>query len=131
MTWSELRKRDYPTLRDHPERFWSKVDQSGGPSACWPWIGKLSSNGYGRAGRQGYAHRLAFALANGDEAVEQVNHTCDNRPCCNPAHLVAGTHATNARDMVERARHYTPFTSKERARHGLAMGGPARKEGYQ
>ena len=27
-----------------------------------------------------------------------ICHTCNNRRCCNPNHLYAGTHATNAQD---------------------------------
>jgi hypothetical protein len=39
------------------------------------------------------AHRLVWRLLVG-EVPEQLHHTCRNRPCCNPAHLIATT-ATN------------------------------------
>jgi hypothetical protein len=29
------------------ERYWSKVDKSGGPDACWPWTAGRSAGGYG------------------------------------------------------------------------------------
>ncbi len=33
-----------------------------------------------------------------------VRHTCDNPPCCNPAHLLIGTAADNTHDAIERDR---------------------------
>lgn len=91
------------------ERFWSKVDVRG-PDECWEWkAGKVK--GYGvfwiRAGDPIYAHRMAYQLANGVELTSDVlvRHKCDNPPCCNPRHLLTGTHADNARDREERNRH--------------------------
>lgn len=53
--------------------------------------------------RQGAAHRIAYRAHYG-ELPDLLRHTCDNRRCANPLHLVPGTQADNMRDMVERGR---------------------------
>ena len=46
-------------------------------------------------------------LANGAFPVDQyVCHSCDNRACCNPAHLWTGDTRDNAVDAVVKGRHY-------------------------
>lgn len=90
-------------------RFWARVDRTAGPSACWPWTGAASRKlPYGRTwwdGRGAYAHRVAYALANGPmQAGTFVLHGCDNPICCNPSHLRLGDHAENMRDMRSRGR---------------------------
>jgi hypothetical protein len=90
--------------------FWSKVDKSAGPDACWPWTGAINKvTGYGvfhppRARTEFpqtiSAHRFAASMAGivdlGDP-TQQVDHTCHNgagcapgpcihRPCCNTMH---------------------------------------------
>jgi hypothetical protein len=65
------------------------------------------SHGYGRFRYEGAdqrAHRVAFRLTHGHWPVPCGLHTCDNTPCCNPAHLYEGTMADNARDRVNRQR---------------------------
>lgn len=90
------------------DRFWSKVDKSGGKTACWPWRGVINSNGYGyfRIGRRVVrAHRVAYALVFGDiEEGFDILHACDNRPCCNPDHLSEGTQSENNRQAYARGR---------------------------
>lgn len=97
------------------ERFWPKVDRSGGPEACWPWVGTKNSAGYGRfcvsARRHPrrpprvMAHRVAYRLCVGEiPAGLFVCHACDNPPCCNPAHLWLGTNADNTADRDEKGR---------------------------
>ena len=90
------------------ERFWSKVDISAGPDACWPWTGCRDAGGYGRfsiANSSRKANGVALALATGKEYGEQhALHRCDNHPCCNPAHLFAGDNAANNADCVAKGR---------------------------
>lgn len=83
------------------EKFWNQVDKTGD---CWIWTGR-TERGYGRVGRRGLAHRVAYEFSKGPipEGLE-IRHTCDTPPCVKPDHLVAGTHAENMRDMVERER---------------------------
>ena len=78
------------------ERFWRLVDRAG-EDECWPWLGAVSG-GYGRfaigpreAGNA-QAHRFAFELLLGPvPADHELHHRCENRLCCNPAHLLAVT----------------------------------------
>jgi hypothetical protein len=92
-------------------RFWSKVDTSGGPDACWPWTGAVNESGYGvmrpegrRSGPTVKAHRVSVQLDGRDPAGRVVCHLCDNPPCCNPKHLVLGSQMDNVRDMHAKGR---------------------------
>jgi hypothetical protein len=86
------------------EQFWGLVER-GAAGECWPWLGSVDRDGHGRVywqGRHTGAHRVAFGLAQGQPVLPGVviRHRCDNPACCNPAHLVIGTHTDNVRDRV-------------------------------
>ena len=89
------------------KRFWSKVDRRG-PDECWPWTASRchSGKGYGKlhiGDKSVSAHRLSYELAHGPIPEGLcVLHSCDNKACCNPAHLSVGTHAENMRQTAER-----------------------------
>ena len=95
------------------KRFWEKVSIKG-KEDCWEWHGIRNEKGYGRltAGRgvNLKAHRVAFALSNNGFVADDINvlHTCDNPPCCNPAHLFTGTMKDNTQDMLKKGRGSSP-----------------------
>lgn len=86
-------------------RFWSKVDVKT-PDACWMWKGGGGRYGdFKYAGRTLQAHRVAYIMTFGSVAPGVViRHTCDTAGCCNPSHLMPGTHADNVQDRVTRKR---------------------------
>jgi len=93
------------------ERFWGRVDKSGGPEACWIWTGYTSrrpGHNYGTLqlpDGPALAHRLSYELHHGAiPAGKCVLHTCDNPPCVNPAHLWLGTLGDNNRDRARKGR---------------------------
>ncbi len=78
---------------------------------CLEWKHSTSTKGYGQLSRPGApgknlrSHRVAYEDFNGPipEGL-MVRHTCDNRLCFNPKHLVTGTALENTRDGIERGR---------------------------
>lgn len=87
--------------------FWEYVDKKG-PDECWNWLGHKTKDGYGRitAERQNWwTHRLAYESAKGPlppwSPDNEVQHSCNNPSCCNPAHLWLGTRADNMKTAGE------------------------------
>ncbi len=123
LTYAEVRAWFTPECE---AEFWERVNKHA-PNGCWEWTAGKWDEGYGKyyVGRKGQrAHRLVYMLArerdipayiderdipNPADAEEHiraavVRHRCDNPPCCNPAHLVLGTHKENSADRDERER---------------------------
>lgn len=74
------------------------------PSGCWEWTGAIRKDGYGQCGRRG-AHRAAYEHAYGPIPKGMfVCHSCDNPPCCNPAHLWIGSSHDNLVDCALKGR---------------------------
>ncbi len=78
-----------------------------------PWDDTTRRGGYGLAHKpdnldyglpaKTTVHRIVHAYATG-ETPAVVMHTCDNRRCINPTHLVSGTYRDNTQDMLAKGR---------------------------
>lgn len=95
-----------PARGQHPLiRIFGRCKVVGG---CWEFQGSRTEGGYGKvrdSGRSRPAHRVVFTELNGPLPSDiYVCHTCDNPPCCNPAHLFAGTATDNNRDRQAKGR---------------------------
>jgi len=83
------------------ERFWAKVEV-GESNDCWKWIAG-GRKGYGqiwdpRVGCMVGPHRISYELKFG--AIPQgmlLHHTCENKLCVNPDHLVCMSQSEHSR----------------------------------
>lgn len=87
------------------EKFWRNVE-TGKPDECWEWQrGMNNVTGYGSwrdisLQKTVATHRIAYRLGHRKIPKKHVLHSCNNRRCCNPAHLREGTHQENMRDRA-------------------------------
>lgn len=109
------------------ELFWKSV-QVRGVDECWPWTRHKTRDGHGMVSVRCHwttAHRFAWELYTGvrPEHSDFIMHTCDNPPCCNPAHLVLGNHQANMADMVAKGRGRNANSGKTHCIHGHPLSG--------
>jgi len=94
----------------------------GKPSPCHIWTGSDSGTGrgggYGRMSLDGqtvavhlvvYTHYYGYI-----PSKKQVDHLCNQRACCNPAHLELVSHLKNQRRRAQRTKEmYTPDVDQQ------------------
>lgn len=73
---------------------------------CWLWTAGCFQSGYGAfntGDKVMTSYRYSYELHKGKiPDGKLVRHTCDNRKCVNPDHLILGTITDNMRDKRER-----------------------------
>lgn len=106
-----FRFRHGPDKTDPKIRFETLLPPNRKLGECWIFQGFVDdkATGYGSFALDGIhsmgAHTASYRLYKGDIPKGiLVRHTCDNRPCVNPDHLVLGTQLDNMADCVERRR---------------------------
>jgi hypothetical protein len=86
---------------------------NGDTNECWPWKGKINKKD-GRPyftieGKRRPSYAIVLELYTGEQQNDRkARHSCDNPVCCNPHHLIWGSHQDNMNDMKERDRHGLP-----------------------
>ena len=108
----------YTPNKTWQEHFWlntTKPEAEKETTDCWTWNGCFrKKDGYSQmeiVGEDGLrllrtAHQASWLIHKG-ACVEKglvLRHTCDNKACVNPHHLIPGTQRENVQDMISRGR---------------------------
>ena len=94
------------------DRFWANVHRRQ-DHQCWPRVGsRMVRGGYGQLNDRGRllkSHRISWEIHFGRiKPGLVIRHLCHNPECCNPSHLMPGTHAENHLDMELAGRMKVP-----------------------
>jgi len=88
-----------------PKDFYTLFEKQGD---CWIWKDYINPYGYGTYTINGFthmAHRYAWEQKHGKKIGDSIAmHTCDTPACCNPDHIVIGSHADNVKDKMKKKR---------------------------
>jgi hypothetical protein len=104
--------RNFKSFTQFKERFLSYFPENyqdeSMTDSCWNWKGSTTFYpGYGiiTYGKRYVAHKMSYITFKGPVRSDQVvRHTCDNKCCVNPKHLILGTQSDNLIDAVKRNR---------------------------
>lgn len=114
---SIFKKMHIPSLADDP----NKPDYE----PCWLWKTPCTNSTgrpyvtYGRKTYTGYAVTYSLYYLGPPNTIvtlpkgQVLRHTCNNQTCCNPTHLIPGTHTDNMQDMVRAQRNNKKLSHKE------------------
>lgn len=119
-----VKKPEDPNSPEHLARRLANGLDAAETGECWEWQRTHNGLGYGElrvAGKNVYAHRLAFELA-GNVIPDGMHilHKCDNPRCINPDHLEVGTQSKNMADCHARGRSRIPKPRVSGERNGSA-----------
>ena len=88
-----------------PFDLWAHIEKQSG---CWLFTGRKNRDGYGafsRNYRNVMAHRAVYEEMIGLIPKGKIlMHSCDVPACCNPDHLVIGSHQENQLDKFKKGR---------------------------
>lgn len=91
------------------------------PTECWEWQKSTNSAGYGQLTvnkKYWTAHRYALSCTTEVKETDVVRHKCHNTKCCNPEHLIVGTHKDNYEDSKDKH-----LSSSTKRRHIWSING--------
>lgn len=120
---------------NRPDDVFKYINMVNDRNACWLWGGNVDDGRPyftfkdGKRSKKSLAYRVVYWLVYGERLPSNVliRHTCDVPLCCNPFHLLKGTHQQNMDDMKERGRHGLPHHTIRLIRK-MAEGGKSDQE---